>query len=79
MYLACGTRPDIAVAVAKLSRFLENPGQKHWDAGIRVVRYLLKTQDLGITYNGLLGMQLEAYSDADWAGNCDDRRSVSGM
>jgi len=79
MYLACGTRPDIAIAVAKLSRFLENPGQKHWDAGIRVVRYLLKTKDLGITYSGQLGMQLEAYSDADWAGNRDNRRSVSGM
>ncbi|KAE9235367.1 Retrovirus-related Pol polyprotein from transposon TNT 1-94 [Phytophthora fragariae] len=79
MYLACGTRPDISVAVAKLSRFLENPGEKHWDAGIKVVRYLLKTKDVGIVYDGLLGTQLEAYSNADWAGNRDDRRSVSGM
>ncbi|KAE9168267.1 hypothetical protein PF002_g30656 [Phytophthora fragariae] len=79
MYLACGTRPDISVAVAKLSRFLENPGEKHWDAGIKVVRYLLKTKDVGIVYDGLLGTQPEAYSDADWAGNRDDRRSVSGM
>ncbi|KAE9266726.1 hypothetical protein PR003_g32022, partial [Phytophthora rubi] len=79
MYLACGTRPEISVAVAKLSRFLENPGEKHWDAGIKVVRYLLKTKDVGIVYDGLLGTQLEAYSDADWADNRDDRRSVSGM
>ncbi|KAE8889209.1 Retrovirus-related Pol polyprotein from transposon TNT 1-94 [Phytophthora fragariae] len=79
MYLACGTRPDISVAVAKLSRFLGNPGEKHWDAGIKVVRYLLKTKDVGIVYDGLLGTQLEAYSDADWAGNRDDRRPVSGM
>jgi hypothetical protein len=79
MYLACGTRPDIAVAVAKLSRFLQNPGQAHWDAAIKVVRYLLKTKDVGITYDGMLGTQLVAYSDADWAGNRDDRRSVSGL
>ncbi|GMF55954.1 unnamed protein product [Phytophthora fragariaefolia] len=79
MYLACGTRPDISVAIAKLSRFLENPGEKHWDAGIKVVRYLLKTKDVGIVYDGSLGTELEAYSDADWAGNRDDRRSVSGM
>ncbi|KAE9264835.1 hypothetical protein PR003_g32655, partial [Phytophthora rubi] len=65
--------------VAKLSRFLENPGEKHWDAGIKVVRYLLKTKDVDIVYDGLLGTQLEAYSDADWAGNRDDRRSVSGV
>ncbi|GMF17006.1 unnamed protein product [Phytophthora lilii] len=79
MYLACGIRPDISAAVAKLSRFLESPGEKHWDAGIKVVRYLLKTKDVGITYDGQLGTQLVAYSDTDWAGNCDDRRSVSGV
>ncbi|KAE8974397.1 hypothetical protein PR003_g14457 [Phytophthora rubi] len=79
VYLACGTRPDISVAVAKISRFLENPGEKHWDAGMKVVRYLLKTKDVGIVHDGLLGTQLEAYSDANWAGNRDDRRSVNGM
>ncbi|KAE9296544.1 hypothetical protein PF008_g23972 [Phytophthora fragariae] len=30
-------------------------------------------------YDDLLGTQLEYYSDVDWAGNRDDRRSVSGM
>ncbi|KAE8978761.1 Retrovirus-related Pol polyprotein from transposon TNT 1-94 [Phytophthora fragariae] len=79
MYLVCGTRPDILVAVVKLSRFLENPGEKHWDAGIKVVHCLLKTKDVCIVYDGLLGTQLEAYSDTDWAGNRDDRCSVSGM
>ncbi|KAE8976621.1 hypothetical protein PF005_g26531 [Phytophthora fragariae] len=64
---------------AKLSRFLENAGEKHWDAGIKVVRYLLKTKDVRIVYDGLLVAQLEAYSDAVWAGNRDDRRSVNGM
>ncbi|KAG3018868.1 hypothetical protein PC119_g10505 [Phytophthora cactorum] len=52
MYLACGTRPDILTAVAQLCRFLDNPGQKHWDAGIRVVCYVLTTKDVGITYDG---------------------------
>ncbi|KAE9317857.1 hypothetical protein PR003_g18375 [Phytophthora rubi] len=79
MHLVCGMRPDIWVAVVKLSRFLENPGEKHWDAGMKVVRYLLKPKDVCIVYDGLLGTQLEAYSDADWAGNRDDRRSVSGI
>ncbi|POM70699.1 Polyprotein [Phytophthora palmivora] len=64
--------------VGSLIRFLENPRHKHWDAGFKV-RYLLKTKDVVITYNGLLGTKLTAYSDADWAGNRDDRRSVSGM
>jgi hypothetical protein len=51
MYLACGMRPDIAVAVAKLSRFLQKPGQAHLDAAIKVMRYLSKTKDVGITYD----------------------------
>ncbi|GMF58098.1 unnamed protein product [Phytophthora fragariaefolia] len=79
MYLVCGTRLDISVAVAKLSRFLENPGEKHWNAGIKVVKYLLKTKNINILYDGALSSKLVAYSDADWAGNRDDRRSVSGM
>ncbi|KAG3080667.1 hypothetical protein PI125_g20374 [Phytophthora idaei] len=70
---------DISIAVAHLSSFLENPDQKHRDARIRVVCYLLKTKDVGITYAGRQGTQLVAYSNADWAGNCDDRRSVSGL
>ncbi|POM64498.1 Retrovirus-related pol Polyprotein [Phytophthora palmivora] len=52
---------------------------RHWDAGIKVVRYLLKTKDVAITYDGRMGTELTAYSDADWAGNRDDRRSVSGV
>ncbi|KAF1318635.1 Integrase catalytic core protein, partial [Globisporangium splendens] len=79
MYLACGTRPDIAVAVARLSRFLENPGPKHWDAGIKVVKYLKKTKDVGIVYDGSLESKLSAFCDADWACDRNDRRSMSGI
>ncbi|OWZ19113.1 Retrotransposon Tca5 Polyprotein [Phytophthora megakarya] len=52
---------------------------KHWDIGIKVVHYLLKTKDVGITYDSLLGTELTAYSDADWSSNRYDRRSVSDM
>ncbi|GMF53503.1 unnamed protein product [Phytophthora fragariaefolia] len=77
----CGTRPgnSVAVAKAKLSHFMENSGEQHWNAGIKVVRFLLKTKDVGIVYDGSLVTQLEAYSDTDWAGNRDDGRSVRGM
>jgi hypothetical protein len=39
----------------------------------------LKIEDDGINCDGMLGTQLVAYSDADCAGNRDDRRSVGGM
>ena len=45
----------------------------------QVARYLHKTKDISIMYDGTLRMALVAYSDADWAGNHDDRRSVSGL
>ncbi|KAE9206525.1 hypothetical protein PF005_g12966 [Phytophthora fragariae] len=72
------TGEDTAKMKSKPYRSL-NPGEKHWDAGMKVVRYLLKPKDVCIVYDGLLGTQLEVYSDADWAGNRDDRRSVSGI
>jgi hypothetical protein len=36
-----GTRPDLSVAVGKLSQFMQNPGQEHWNAVKKVLRYLL--------------------------------------
>jgi hypothetical protein len=29
MYIACGTRPDIAYAVNSCAQFMSNPGQPH--------------------------------------------------
>ncbi|OWZ13835.1 polyprotein [Phytophthora megakarya] len=79
LYITTCTRPDVAYIVTQLSRFLENPGQQHWKAAIRVLRYLKGTRDLGIVYNGNKGkVELTAYTDADWGSNLDDRRSVSG-
>ncbi|OWZ19134.1 polyprotein [Phytophthora megakarya] len=70
LYLTICTRPDVAYVVAQLSRFLDNPGLEHWRAAIRVLRYLKTTREFGIA---------EAYTDADWGSNIDDRRSVSGV
>ena len=43
---ACNTRPDIQYAVSQLSRFMHNPGTKHWQAVKRVFRYLKGTMSL---------------------------------
>ena len=60
--------------------FLENPGQQHWKAAIRVLRYLKTTRDYGVTYDGSSSeVTATAYTDANWGGNIDDRRSVSGI
>ena len=54
-------------------RFYSKPNQSHWTAAKRVLRYL---KGMGILYKGDSGMQ--GYSDADWAGDTDDRKSTSG-
>ncbi|XP_071578912.1 uncharacterized protein [Temnothorax nylanderi] len=77
MYLATSTRPDIAYAISILSQFSENPGQDHWKAAKRVLRYLKKTENLGITFTKT-GNELVGFSDADWGASIDDRRSYTG-
>ena len=40
MYIMNCTRPNIAYAISKLSRYTSNPGEDHWKALVRVLRYL---------------------------------------
>ncbi|KAK1413804.1 hypothetical protein QVD17_35587 [Tagetes erecta] len=77
MYAMICTRPDIAFAVGKLSRFTSNPGSHHWQAINRVLRYLKGTMNYGLTYNGFPSV-LEGYSDASWITNMEDHSSTSG-
>ena len=76
-FAACVTRPDIACAVGQLSQFLNNPSSTHMQAAKRVLRYLQGTSALGITYRPP-PLKLQGYSDANWAGDMDTRRSTTG-
>jgi hypothetical protein len=79
-FIACGTRPDIAQAVGALSRFLMRPCRAHWNSAKRVLSYLLTTVSLGLVYRrGTSAPNVVcAYSDSDWAGDVDCRRSCTG-
>ena len=50
MYLSVSTRPDISFAVNLLSRYNNDPCERHWSACKRILRYLQHTKDLGIYY-----------------------------
>jgi hypothetical protein len=81
-YIALSTRPDIAYAVNQLSRFIANPGQSHWQAGKRVLRYLKGTAKSSLLYKDYDGNQntkIEIFCDADWAGDTEDRKSTTGV
>lgn len=77
MYAMLGTRPDISYAVGALSQYSSNPGMEHWKAIKWVLRYLKGTRNHHIQYRKDGGL-LQGYSNADWAGNLDDRRSTTG-
>jgi hypothetical protein len=66
MYAAVATRPDIAFAVSTLSQFLDNPGERHWDAVKRILRYLSGTRHHELTF-GSERQDLHGYTDADGA------------
>ena len=72
------TRPDIAYAVHILSQFLQDPLQDHWDAALRVVRYLKNSPGQGILLRSDSDLQLIGWCDSDWASCPITRRSVSG-
>ena len=81
MFAAICTRPDIAFAVNRLSRYCANPTDAHYAATKRVLRYLKGTVNHRITYTGTAHStpQLVGYCDADWAQDKDcKRRSTSG-
>lgn len=78
MYLAIATRPDIAFAIGKVSRFLERPTQAHVVAAKRILKYIKGTISHGILYDSYGENRIDGYSDADYAGDVTSRKSTSG-
>ncbi|KAK2993889.1 hypothetical protein RJ640_025046 [Escallonia rubra] len=73
------TRPDISFAVNKVAQFMQAPTSEHWSAVKRILRYLKDTIHFGLCLAKSSNLSLSAYSDTDWAGCPDDRRSTSGF
>jgi hypothetical protein len=77
LYLSINTRPDISYSVGVLARFSKSPTFRACKAVLRLLIYLRGTADRGICYSGD-DLKIFAYSDADWAGDLDSRRSTTG-
>ncbi|KAH9783113.1 hypothetical protein KPL71_009187 [Citrus sinensis] len=72
------TRPEIAFSVNKLSQFLASPTAEHWESCKRLLRYLKGTIHFGLHFYHYGTMQINCFSDSDWACDKDDRKSVAG-
>jgi hypothetical protein len=73
------TRPDISFSVNKVCQFLHSPTTVHWSAVKRILRHVQGTIKLGLKIKKSDSMLVSAFSDADWAGCVDDRRSTGGF
>jgi hypothetical protein len=79
MYLMVATRPDLAYAVGAVSQFASGPDEEHLSAVKRILRYVKGTANYKLTLGGELAtLDLEGWSDADWAANDIKRKSISG-
>jgi len=78
MYAQVCTRPDLAFITGMLGRFQSNPGMDHWKAVKKVLHYLQGTKEYMLTYKKTKNLEVVGYSDADFAGCVDTKKSTSG-
>ena len=80
MYAMVCTRLDISQEVGVGSRYMHDPGKEHWQAVKWILRYILKTEDVGLIFeqDKLGGQYVVGYCDSDYAGDLDKRRSTTG-
>ncbi|XP_065618083.1 uncharacterized mitochondrial protein AtMg00810-like [Quercus suber] len=76
LYLTA-SRPDISYGVGVCARYQANPKESHMIALKRIIKYVKTTAEFGVWYNKDINDVLAGYSDADWAGNADGRKSTS--
>ena len=78
MYAQVCTKPDIAFTVGVLGRYQSNPGLDQWRAAKKVMRYLQGTKDYMLMYRRIDSLEVIGYSDSNFVGCVDSRKSTSG-
>ena len=72
------SRPDIAFSVGVCSRFQSNSKISHLNAVKIIIKYVSETCDYGLFYSKESNLSLAGFSNLDWAGNANDRKSTTG-
>jgi hypothetical protein len=70
------TRSDICFSVHKVCQYLHSPTIVHLTAAKRILQYVKETLGMGLQISKSQSMLVSGFSDADWAGCLDDRRST---
>ena len=77
LYLTAN-RLHISYSVGVCARYQANPKKSHMTALKRIIKYVKTTVEFGVWYSKDTSDVLAGYSDADWAWNANDRKSISG-
>ena len=80
LYLIKHSRPDIANAVRELSKCISAPNAAAFKEMLRILKYIIDTKNYGLKVKPVKSEEwyIEVYSDSDWAGDKDTRKSVTG-
>jgi hypothetical protein len=80
LYCIKHSRPEISNAVRELSKCLSSPNPAAYKEMLRVIKYIYDTPDIGLRVVPKISdeWEVKVYSDSDWAGDKDSRKSVSG-
>ena len=77
MYAMLYTRPDICYVVGIVSQYQSDPGEEHWIAVKHILKYLRRTSDYMLVYSSG-SLETIGYTDSDFQGDIDSRKSTSG-
>ena len=72
------TRPDTGFAISMVSRFMNRPTEKHFEAVFRILQYLKKSLGRSLYFKKTTERNVEVFTDVDWAGSLTDQRSTTG-
>jgi hypothetical protein len=73
------TRPDLAFAINKVCQYLHSSTSIHWTAVKYILWYIKHTLGIGLKFFKSSSMILSAFSDVDWVGCSDNRKSTRGF
>lgn len=73
------THPDISYAVSKMLQFFTNPMKHHWKALQQILRHISQNPFLGIWIRPSSSIKIEAFFDADWAGDLSNKHNHGGF
>lgn len=72
------TCPNISFVVGMVSRFMKKPHELHWKEAKRILHYMQGTHRHGIHYAVGIGLQLVGYTNSNYVGDIDSRKSTLG-